>query len=573
MSDRVHSAQKGARQVTYEDIVEELEDGVSLPDALAGYGLTLEEWRAVEANAAAEPSDKIVQFPQVEQQKPFPGRTTIFVEGGSLSVNVREAEFALARATGRDPAEGIYQRSNGLAKIARLAKPSNEQGIERPAQTLHIELASPPYLRYRLGDVAMWLTKNAEGNVIRIDPPMAVASTVHALGTWPNTPPLTGIVEAPTMRPNGSILDTPGYDAATGLYFDPGAIEFAPVPERPTKKEAARALALLLDTISEFPFVSEAARSVLVSCMITPSMRPAVKTAPLFAFDAPTPGTGKGLATRLPAMIVTGRDPSMLSNWADSAEDTRRMLAVMLEALPVVVIDNVNDVLKSNSLCTILTEGQIRDRVIKSSTTATGSARLTWIATGNNIVIGGDLPRRTLVCRMDAKVEKPESRTFKREQALEDYVRENRAEFAVACLTLIRAYQVADKRVKVKAFGSFEDWSQVAREPLVWLGLADPLETQGTINQRDPDLEAMKAILSAWDAAWADKTLKLNEAVEDAAVAETMRAYAETDAGKPNLRSVGWLFGRHVGRVFDNLRVDAGKVKQSTATWRVTVAR
>jgi hypothetical protein len=381
--------------------------------------MTEENVASEEAEIKTTANDNIVQLSLVEKQKASSDLLTIVVEGGSLSDNVRSAERALARANRRDPGNGVYQRPDGLVRLARLNEVCKDQGVDRPEQTMRIEPAGPSYLRYRLGDVASWVRIGEEGPAPS-DPPMPVASTLTALGDWPNTLPLTGIVEAPTMRPDGTVIDTPGYDPATGLFFDPGRVKFPPVPELPSKKDAEKALALLLDTVSEFPFVSEAAQSVSVSCIMTPLIRPAVATAPLFVFDAPTPGTGKGMNTRIPAWIATGRGPSMLGNWSDSGEDKRRLLAVMLEALQVVVIDNVNETLKSDTLCTILTEGQIRDRVIRSSTTATGKARLTWIATGNNIVIGGDLPRRSLVCRMDAKMEKPETRTFKREN-LEAY--------------------------------------------------------------------------------------------------------------------------------------------------------
>ena len=58
-------------------------------------------------------------------------------------------------------------------------------------------------------------------------------------GHWPNIPALLGIVEAPTLRPDGSVLDQPGYDAASGLYFDDGGLTFPPVPFMPSRAEAA----------------------------------------------------------------------------------------------------------------------------------------------------------------------------------------------------------------------------------------------------------------------------------------------------------------------------------------------
>jgi hypothetical protein len=513
-------------------------------------------------------ADNVVQLPQRERTGSC---RTIIVQPGSQAKNVREAEVVLAGATRNDPGRGVYQRGGTLVRLARLAKPSDDDGIKRPADTLRIEWAGRGFLRLRLGEVARWFRETDTG-LAPADPPAAVASILAELGDWPHTPSLAGLVEAPTMREDGSILDTPGYDAATGLYFDRGDTVFPPVPAHPTKRDAEHALDLLLDLLRDFPFVSEAARSVALAEIITPLVRPAVATAPLFANDAPTPGTGKGLLGRIPAWIMTGRGPSMIGQWTDGAEEKRRLLAVMLEGLPVVVIDNIEQPLKSDTLCTILTEGQLRERVIGSSRTATADARLTWIATGNNLEIGGDLPRRTLICRMDPEVERPEDRVFDRE--LEPYVLAHRAELAVAILTIVRAYQVAGARVAISPYGSFEGWSRTVREPLVWLGQADPLATRGTIKRRDPDLDSMHAILTAWHAAWGERPLKVAEAARDEQVEGAMRDYAESEkTGKADLLKAARLLSRFEGRVFGGARVDNDGLHQGTTRWKVSVVR
>jgi hypothetical protein len=523
-----------------------------------------------ENGAAAEveevAADNVVQLPQSKRAR---SRRVILVYPGSQAKNVREAELVLAGATRDDPSRGVYQRGGQLVKLARLAKPSNKEGIDRPADTLRIEWAWRGYLRLRLGEVADWMHEAKEGPV-PMDPPAAVASILLEMNDWPNTPPLAGIVEAPTMRPDGSIIDTPGYDAATGLYFDPGDTVFQPVPEFPSREDAERALALLLDLVKDFPFVSEAARSVALAQIITPLIRPAARTAPLFANDAPTPGTGKGLLSSIPAWIMTGRVPSMIGQWTDGSEEKRRLLAVLLEALPVNVIDNIELPLKSDTLCTILTEGQIRERVIGSSRTATGDARVTWIATGNNLEIGGDLPRRTLICRLDPEVERPEDREFDRD--LSAYVPVHRAELAVAILTIVRAYRASGERVAISPYGSFEEWSRFVREPLVWLGQADLLETRGTIRRRDPDLDAMHVILTAWHAAHGERALKVAKAADDERVRAAMRDYAVNEkTGKADLLAVAKLLSRYEGRVFGGARIDKAGTYQGVTRWSVSL--
>ena len=50
------------------------------------------------------------------------------------------------------------------------------------------------------------------------DPVMKMAQRYLARKEW-QTHVLTGLIGAPTLRPDGSILDEPGYDEETGLYY------------------------------------------------------------------------------------------------------------------------------------------------------------------------------------------------------------------------------------------------------------------------------------------------------------------------------------------------------------------
>lgn len=62
------------------------------------------------------------------------------------------------------------------------------------------------------------VTKGKDGEdkeLQELSPPLDVVRDILALGSWP-FPALAGIVEAPTLRPDGSVLDRPGYDAARG---------------------------------------------------------------------------------------------------------------------------------------------------------------------------------------------------------------------------------------------------------------------------------------------------------------------------------------------------------------------
>jgi len=60
---------------------------------------------------------------------------------------------------------------------------------------------------------------NAETYPEEVTPPQGVLAAALAPKEWPQLRPLFGIVGAPVLRPDGSLLQTPGYDAATCLYL------------------------------------------------------------------------------------------------------------------------------------------------------------------------------------------------------------------------------------------------------------------------------------------------------------------------------------------------------------------
>jgi putative DNA primase/helicase len=112
----------------------------------------------------------------------------------------------------------------------------------------------------------------------------------------------------------------------------------------------------------------------------------------------------------------------------------------------------------------------------------------------------GDLTRRCLLSSLDAKVERPELREFSGD-AIEDVVRRRRGELVVAGLTILRAWQLAQaagERVRVPPFGGFDDWSQWVREPLIWLGEADPCETVDKARENDPQRDLLMAVILQW---------------------------------------------------------------------------
>lgn len=88
-----------------------------------------------------------------------------------------------------------------------------------------------------------------------------VQRRAHVLRGWAGIRPLVAISETPIARPDLSIATTPGYDPATGCAYLP-ACELPPISDHPTREDARAALEVLAEPFLDFPYRSDADRSV-----------------------------------------------------------------------------------------------------------------------------------------------------------------------------------------------------------------------------------------------------------------------------------------------------------------------
>lgn len=263
------------------------------------------------------------------------------------------------------------------------------------------------------------------------------------------------MIETPTLRQDGSILQKPGYDPSSRLLFQPGENIFPAIPQEPTKEQAKKALSEIFGLLDEFPFVEEADKSVAVAALLTAIVRRSLPSSPLFAISSPAPGTGKSELIDMISRIATGHPSSVSSQGTNEEEMEKRLGTSLLEGNAIINIDNIERPLKGQVLCQMLTQQMVKIRILGQSKSRDLPSIATIFANGNNLLLSGDLNRRSLLCRLDAKTERPEERIFKRN--LTDYIYTNRGEIVKAVLTILRAYHVSGKPdLELKPFGSFE---------------------------------------------------------------------------------------------------------------------
>ncbi|MET4102410.1 hypothetical protein ABIE58_001844 [Roseovarius sp. MBR-78] len=409
----------------------------------------------------------------------------------------------------------IYQQMGRLVRAVRLdaSEAEDDGGILRREGALVVRDVQPHSLRDLMTRVANFVkvVETKEGTEDKpVGPPvsLSLAYIQRVREGGGRLPVLRGIVECPTLRPDGTVLAQEGYDAASGLILDTGGAAFDSVPDAPTLIDAVAALGKLKWIIKGFPFVENEegrspSRSVALSAMLTAVCRRSLRTAPMHGFTAPTMGTGKSLLTDTVAMLAMGRAATVLnqSGDGDGEEERKRLMSVLMQGDPVVVIDNVDRPMGGARMCSILTQETWQDRMLGGNDQGHVSTRTLWLANGNNLEFREDMSRRAILCTMDAGVERPAERAFDVDLKLE--VPRRRHELVPAALTVLRAFVVAGRPGldKLIPFGGFEDWSNLVRGALVWAGEPDPHETQADVAAVDSVREELSSLIEAWEQA------------------------------------------------------------------------
>jgi hypothetical protein len=511
------------------------------------------------------------------RQSPRPGnpgdaRPVIVITTDEHTVNAKAAD-----ALGRDA--DIYQRGGQLVRVARDLSPAG-RGIRRPCAP-RIDTLPLPIVRERLAATVQWFSRRS-GEFVPAHPPEWAVRAIHARGEWPGVRHLEAVIEYPVLRPDGTLLMTPGYDSTTGLLLEPRG-ELPELVESPTRADARGALGALLDVVDDFPFERPAHRAAWVAALLTPLARFAFEgAAPLFLVDANVRGAGKGLLLDVISRIVTGERFTVATYTNDEDELRKRITALAIAGDRLVLFDNLDGRFGGAALDAALTATAWRDRVLGESKMVEAPLYMTWFATGNNVAVHADTARRLCPIRIERPEERPEELTGFRYPELLKHVADNRGRLLAAALTILRAYFVAGRPPQpMRTWGSYENWSAVVRGAVIWAGLPDPAEARLELQQQsDTVAEGMTALLAGW--AKLDPGRRGLTAAEVIAALFTprpasadplpdwlgdMRAAVEALVGRADSRALGYKLRNYRRRVFGGLYLDRASTARKTARW------
>lgn len=543
---------------------------------------------------AAPASDAEVPWGDDEPPKNDDGLPEI-VYGTDIHRVVDELERCMARL---DP--GLYQRgralvtvlgSDGQRGVADGTPVIREltQAALLPRITQHVQLVkkkAPPIAERRVAEAT---GQKAEFRSEKMYPPgPTVIQPLLARGEWPNIRLLKGIAETPLLRADGTVLQTAGYDPATGYLFSPNAL-YLTVDPNPSQSEARAALRELRELFVHFPFTSDAGSCVAIAALLTIMSRPAVPRVPVFAFEASVRGSGKTLQCEVVHLIATGR-PAAVGDWPsnDEEEQKKTLNAIALSAPQVVVFDNIKGLFGGSTLEGMLTTERVTFRGLGGKDVYDIPWTGVLMASGNNMQPTDDMIRRTLISRLEPQESDPTTRTGLPD--LHAIVRERRPHLVRAAMTILRSFCSHGRPDAGARMASFDPWAQLVANAIIYAGgpnvtearrrdgagISDDVTAAATVVAMLPELLrtvggtgiTTKAMLTAL-------YVKRNrddppDGFDD--LREALEVIAPMRGGQPDAQLLGRRLRGHIGRWFGDARLKPD-LDEHTKVTRWTVER
>ena len=453
----------------------------------------------------------------------------------------------------------LYQRCGRLVRLA-----PGKRGLE-------IKEMNESEVIGLLTRTADWVKTSRDG-FIEISPTRDVAVDMLA---YPDArlPIIDGVIYTPVFGRTGQLLVVEGYHCHDRVWLQSQlTLQLGDVPSNPTPEDITVAVQSLLEMIVDFPFVNDSDRAHALGAMILPFARRLFEgPTPNHLFEAPMPGSGKGLLVNVICILPTG-NPCEARTLPERDEEIRKMITAELRrGLPVILLDNADDrsQLHSPALASVLTSVEWTDRILGVSGMASLPNQAMWLTTANNPNLHIELARRCVRIRLDARDERPWNRKQFKHPDLVQWTKDNRERLVKAILTLISAWIAAGKPEHTKVLGSFDSWARVIGGILNVAGIKGFLDDlEQFYEAANADIPMWQEFISVWWESFQNKPKKVSE-LNWLCEQENLMLQARGDGtAKSREIKLGIALQRCRDRVFDGFRIvkESGDTKHKGAT-------
>ncbi len=305
-------------------------------------------------------------------------------------------------------------------------------------------------------------------------------------------------VRMPILRRDGRIELLPyGYDPESRIYTVQSDIKIEDDMPLETPKDGARrgAREIINDLVREFPFgdFKEDTAANREAGVVGLSRSKAVHVANMvslfaagllhelvyrlhFCYVANAQRSGKTLLAKTAIVPIFG--PARATPKPESEDDLRKRLTTAAQmASPYLFLDDLDGLLRSQSLNAFMTAPTWTDRKMGSHEELVATKETVVIITGNNLSLSTDIANRTLRCNLYTEEFDAQTRTIQRVIDEEYLARPNvRGEILSALWTLIREWDRAGRPKGKRVLRGFEQWCETFGGIVTHAGFGDPIE-------------------------------------------------------------------------------------------------
>lgn len=450
--------------------------------------------------------------------------------------------------------------------------------------------------------------------------PRPIAESVYHAGSWPSLPYLVAVRDTPILRPDGVLVQVPGYDPETKCVYAP-TCAFSQVNAMAGHEEAAAAMQRLKALFCDFTYEDPDMVAVPISAMLSLLGREAIEGAvPCHVFTAPQPGSGKSLQMRVVSQVALGHDlqPFHLpmpsendrSEGDREEEQEKRLAGAARGGARALMVDNQKNggTFGGPVIDRYLTApDEVQVRVLGATGNPIYPWRVVWLLSGNNLHIADDTRRRCIEASIAPTCAKPALRDQSkfRFPLTKGFALTKRGAIAADALTVLVAYANAGwpRSHERPDVSNFEAWQRVVADAMVWAGGPDPsrfvLGANDALTGEDALAAAFMRVLGklgacpgaaapdgvkvsdiieyVWSSTWLDSLKERGSTppVEAAAAVEAREAFAQAwklhPSKRPTARVVSARLEDLCGRVLGGADVwpadDASGLQQGE--WRV----
>lgn len=485
------------------------------------------------------------------------GKPRIRVVQGEMPAVANAAEAVLAE-TGN-----FYQAEGQIVTVG-----TNADG------DLVVEMVSEQALTMALATAADW--ERFDGRAkgwSRCDPPVRIVNALLKAQRYAHLPHLDGFARQPYFcKGSGKLISTSGYAPEARIYaaFDGKHL----VPSNPSREAALAALAELKALLREFPFASEHDRSAALCAILTAAVRASLPLAPAFNVTASMPGSGKSYLASLICSFAAPGYPVNVGYPTTAEEASKAMLAILIGKPAAILFDDMQtDWLPHSMMNRMLTSETVEERILGSSRTVRVSTNALVIGTGNNVVPVRDMCRRVVTISLRPQSETPATLRF--EERPVEKVKADRARYVSLALTIVQAWlDAGGPQADVPNVVTFEIWANMCRQPLLWLGEADPATSLIQQVQHDPDGDALGRLLSAWADEFGGrpttvrKVLARSDELSGSALQDALLELPCSDGASINPKKFGRFLSKSQHRIVNGLYLTQERMPERTA-WAV----